>query len=176
MSSYHTCTIPQAISLSTEQMERIEECLDEFAQNTGAWNILLTDTTGQFVEFRGRIDKKKAEALAALITASHAASAEFIKLLGKGAPFINLLHEADDYSIYSTNVADVLIMSVAFGNEAKIGIVRVFVERARRKLSEIAHEESVANADADTVKMKLVDEDFDHFLDKEFDTITNDEK
>jgi roadblock/LC7 domain-containing protein len=172
MSSSNTFTIPQAVSLSPEQMARVEECLDEFARNTGALNIFLTDTTGQLIEFRGRIGEKKAEALAALIAASHAASAEFIKLLGKDAPFVNLSHEADDYSIYSTNVADVLIVSVAFGTEVKIGIVRVFLEQARRTLSEIVHEESVANSDA-VKKIRLVDEDFDRFLDKEFEKITD---
>lgn len=172
MQSSRTFTIPQAVSLSVEQQERVEECLDEFARNTGAWNILLTDATGQLIEYRGRIDKKKAEALAALISASHAASSEFVKLLGKKAPFVNLLHEADDYSIYSTNVADVLIVSVAFGTEVKIGIVRVFLEQARRTLSEIVHEAPLANSDA-VKKIRLVDEEFDRFLDKEFEKITD---
>jgi predicted regulator of Ras-like GTPase activity (Roadblock/LC7/MglB family) len=173
MPSYQTFTVPRSVTLSAEHMERVEECLDEFARNTGALNILLTDPTGQLITIRGRIDKKKAEPLAALIAGSHAASAEFIKLLGKAAPFVNLSHEADDYSIYSTNVADELILSVAFGEEVKIGIVRVFIEQARRSLSEIVHEASLANSDGDKVKIRLVDEDFDHFLDKEFEELTD---
>jgi predicted regulator of Ras-like GTPase activity (Roadblock/LC7/MglB family) len=172
MSSSHTFTIPQAVSLSPEQMERVEECLDEFARNTGAWNIFLTDTTGQLIEYHGRIGKKKAEALAALIAASHAASAEFIKLLGKGGHFVSLSHEADGYSIFSTNVADVLIVSVAFGTEVKIGVVRVFLEQACRTLSEIVHEAPVTSSDA-VKKIRLVDEDFDRFLVKEFKKITD---
>src|SRR4030042_4016760 len=145
-SSCHEFIIPQAVTLNKEQMERVEECLDELARNTAARNILLTDTTGQLIVFHGRIDKKKGEALAALIASSHAASTEYIKLLAKETPFVNLSHEADDYSLFSTNVADMLILSVAFGNEVKIGIVRVFVEQTRRRLSEIVHEESVDNA------------------------------
>jgi len=176
MASYQTFTVPRSVTLSTEQMERVEECLDELAMNTGVLNTLLTDSTGQLITLRGRIDKKRAEALAALIAGSHAASAEFIKLLGKEAPFVNLSHEADDYSIYSTNVADVLILSVAFGGEVKIGIVRVFIEQARSKLSEIVHETSSANSDDDSVKIRLVDEDFDHFLDKEFEELTDHKK
>lgn len=172
MSLHHTSTVPRAVTFSEEQMGLVEACLDELGRNTSALNILLTDVTGQVVEFRGRIDKKKAEALAALIAGSHAASAEYIKLLGKKAPLVNLLHEADDYGIYSTNVADVLILSVAFGNEVKIGIVRVFVEQAGRRLSEIVHEASLSNADADSVKLRLIDEDFDQLLDKEFDKLT----
>jgi predicted regulator of Ras-like GTPase activity (Roadblock/LC7/MglB family) len=172
-SSCHEFIIPQAVTLSKEHMERVEECLDELARNTAAQNILLTDTTGQLVVFQGRIDQKKGEALAALIAGSYAASAEFVKLLGKKAPFINLSHEADDYSIFSTNVADKLILSVAFGGEVKIGIVRVFVEQARRRLSEIAHEESVNNAD--NVRIKLVDEDFDHLLNEELEKLTDHE-
>jgi predicted regulator of Ras-like GTPase activity (Roadblock/LC7/MglB family) len=171
MSSTHTFTIPQVVTLSTAHMERVAGCLDEFARDTGAQDIFLTDTTGQLIEFRGRIGKKRAEALAALIAASHAASAEFIKLLGRDAPCVNLSHEADDYSIYSTNVADVLILSVAFGTEVKIGIVRVFLEQARRRLSEIV-EESVANSDA-VKKIRLVDEDFDQLLDDELDNLTD---
>jgi predicted regulator of Ras-like GTPase activity (Roadblock/LC7/MglB family) len=176
MPTYQTFTVPHSVTFGTEHMERVEECLDELARNTGAWNIFVTDSTGQFITLRGRIDKKRAEALAALIAGSHAASAEFIKLLGKKAPFVNLFHEADDYSIYSTNVADLLILSVAFGDKVKIGIVRVFVEQARSKLSEIVHEASSANADDDKVKIRLVDEDFDHFLDKEFEELTDHKK
>ena len=172
MPTYQTFTVPRSITFSVEQLERIEACLDEFAQNTGALNILLTDTTGQVITLRGRIEKQKAEALAALIAGSHAASAEFIKLLGKEAPFVNLSHEADDYSIYSTNVADALIVSVAFGDEVKIGIVRVCIEQARNTLSEIVHEASLVDSDSDKAKIKLVDEDFDQFLNEEIDNLT----
>ena len=166
-------TVPRAVSFGAGQMKEIEACLDELEKNTGAWNIILTDITGQAVVCRGTIDKKDAEALAALIAGSHAASAEFGKILGKTMPVVNLAHEADDYSIYSTNVADALILSVAFGKEVKIGIVRVFVEQVCRRLSEIVNESLSNPADIDQVKLRLVDEDFDHFLDKEFEKLTD---
>lgn len=171
--SPYNFTVPQAVNLSTAQMQRVEECLVDLARNTGARNIFLTDITGQLFVFHGHIDKKNGEALAALIAGSHAASAEFIKLLGSETPLANLSHETDDYSIFSTNVADKLILSVAFGNEIKIGIVRVFVERARRSLSEILHEESVDDADSDSMRIKLVDEDFDHLLNEELEKLTD---
>jgi predicted regulator of Ras-like GTPase activity (Roadblock/LC7/MglB family) len=176
MPSYQTFTVPRSVTFSEEHMARVEACLDEFTRDTGVLNTLLTDATGQLITLRGRIDKQKAEALAALIAGSHAASAEFIKLLGKKAPFVNLFHEADDYSIYSTNVADELILSVAFGDEVKIGVVRAFIEKARSTLSEIVHEASLDNTDDEQVKIKLVDEDFDHFLDKELEDITDQKK
>lgn len=172
MSLDPTFTIPQAVTLGTSQVERVEECLDEVAGNTGARDIFLTDMTGQLIEFRGRNDKKKAEALAALIAGSYAASSEFIKLLGKKTPLVNLLHEADDYSIYSTNVADVLILNVVFGTKVKMGIVRVFVEQARRTLSDIVHETSAATSGA-VHKIRIVDEEFDKFLDQELAKITH---
>jgi hypothetical protein len=62
---------------------------------------------------------------------------------------------------------------VAFGGEIKIGIVRVFIEQTRSMLSEIVQEASLANSDDDKAKIRLVDEDFDHFLDKEFEKITD---
>jgi predicted regulator of Ras-like GTPase activity (Roadblock/LC7/MglB family) len=173
MSLDPTYTIPQAVTLSTAQVEKIEECLDEFARNTGAQDIFLTDMTGQLIEFRGRSDKKKAEALAALIAGSYAASSEFIKLLGKDTPFVNLLHEAEDYSVYSTNVADALILNVVFGTEVKVGIVRVFLEQARRALSDIVHEAPVANSKVVNNEIRLVDDDFDQLLDKELEKITD---
>ena len=176
MSSTQTFTVPRSVTFNAEHMERVEACLDEFAQNTGALNILLTDTTGQVITLRGRIDKQKAEALAALIAGSHAASAEFIKLLDKEIPFVNLSHEADGFSIYSSNVADELILSVAFGDEIKIGIVRAFIEKARSTLSEIVREASLDNTDEDQVKIRLVDEDFDNFLDQELEKLTDHKK
>jgi predicted regulator of Ras-like GTPase activity (Roadblock/LC7/MglB family) len=176
MPSYQTFTVPRSVTFSAEHMAKVEACLDEFVRDTGVLNTLLTDATGQLITLSGRIDKKKAEALAALIAGSHAASAEFIKLLGKKAPFVNLFHEADDYSIYSTNVADELILSVAFGTEVKIGIVRAFIEKARTTLSEIVHEASLDNSDGEQVEIRLVDEDFDHFLDKELEELTDHKK
>jgi predicted regulator of Ras-like GTPase activity (Roadblock/LC7/MglB family) len=155
-------------------MERVETYLDELARSTGVRDILLTDATGQLIITLGKIDKKKGEALAALIAGSHAASAEFIKLLGKETPFVNLSHEADDLSIFSTNVADRFILSVAFGSEVKIGIVRVFVDRARRWLSEIVHE-AQDHEHADTPSLKLVDEDFDRLLNAELEKLTDHE-
>jgi hypothetical protein len=176
MSSYQTFTVPRSVTLSAEHLERVEACLDAFVQNTGALNILLSDTTGQVITLRGRIDKQKAEALAALIAGSHAASAEFIKLLDKETPFVNLSHEGDGFSIYSSNVANELILSVAFGGEVKIGIVRTFIEKARSTLSEIVHEASLDNTDDDQVKIRLVDEDFDHFIDQELEELTDHQK
>jgi predicted regulator of Ras-like GTPase activity (Roadblock/LC7/MglB family) len=171
-SSFYDFAIPNAAQFSTEQMEKVDACLDELAGSTGAPTILLTDTTGQLIVSRGHIDAKKAEALAALIVGSHAASAEFIKLLAKKTPFINIFHETEGYSIFSTNVADVVILSVAFGNEVKIGVVRVFVEQARRRLTEIIHEASMNNSEVVQVKMQLVDDEFDRLLDKELEKIT----
>jgi predicted regulator of Ras-like GTPase activity (Roadblock/LC7/MglB family) len=151
-----------------EQMKNIEVCLDELARDTGTQNIIVTDITGQLIEFRRHMNKRDAEALAALIAGSHAASTEFAKLLGKEAPFVNLTHETDDYSIYSVDVAESLILSVAFEKEIKIGIVRVFVEQARRRLSEIVREVSLKNPSANNVmKIKLVDEDFNDLLNEE---------
>ena len=65
MSSPFTFTIPRAVVFSKEQMEKIEECLDELAKDTGAWSILLTDTTGQLIEIQGRIDEKRADIIPA---------------------------------------------------------------------------------------------------------------
>jgi predicted regulator of Ras-like GTPase activity (Roadblock/LC7/MglB family) len=171
--------VPRAVFFSKEQMKEIEACLDELTRDTAVSTIIVTDITGQLIEFRGQMDKREAEALAALIAGSHAASAEFVKLLGKEAPFVNLTHEADDYSIYSVNVAESVILSVAFGRGVKIGIVRVFVEEARCKLSQVIHEVSVTSADANAKKMKLIDKDlsdFNDLLEREFGKIIDHKK
>jgi predicted regulator of Ras-like GTPase activity (Roadblock/LC7/MglB family) len=176
MSVSERFAVPRAVLFDKEQMKKIEVCLDELARDTGTQNIILTDITGQLIEFRGHINKRDAEALAALIAGSHAASTEFAKLLGKGAPIVNLTHETVDYSIYSVNVAESLILSVAFEKEIKIGIVRVFVEQARCRLAEIVHEVPVSNSGANNAKIKLVEEDFNDLLDKELEKILDQEE
>jgi predicted regulator of Ras-like GTPase activity (Roadblock/LC7/MglB family) len=168
--------VPRAVLFNKDQIKKIDVCLDELARDAGIQSIILTDITGQLIEFRGRMEKRDAEALAALIAGSHAASTEFAKLLGKEAPFVNLTHETDNYSIYSVNVADSMILSVAFENEVKIGIVRVFVEQARCRLSDIVHEVLVNNSDANNVKIRLVDEEFNDLLDEELGKIIDHEK
>jgi predicted regulator of Ras-like GTPase activity (Roadblock/LC7/MglB family) len=174
MSSPSTSTIPRAVVFSKEQMDKIKQCLDELAGNTGTWSILLTDTTGQLIEIQGRINKKRAEAMAALMAGTYAASTEFIKILGKGkyVQFNSLSQETEDYSIFSIIVDELLILSVAFGKEVKIGIVRVFAEQARRKLLEILHDASAVDSDLKDVKLQLVGKDFDQLLSKELDTLT----
>lgn len=174
MSSPSMSTIPRSVVFSKEQMEKIEECLDELANNTGSWSILLTDTTGQLIEIQGRIGKKRAEAMAALIAGTYAASTEFVKILGKGkdVQFSSLSHETEDYSIFSIIVDDVMILSVAFGNAVKIGIVRVFAEQARRRLLEILRDASVVNSFVKDTKLQLVGKDLDQLLSKELDTLT----
>lgn len=174
MSPPTTFTIPRAVSFGKEQMEKIEECLDKLARDTGAWSILLTDTTGQLIEIQGRIDKKNAEALAALIAGSYGASTEFIKILGKGKDvYVNSLsHEATDYSIFTMIVDELLILSVAFGNKAKVGIVRLFADQARLRLLEIVHEASLADSDAKDVNLRLADNDLNRLLNDELEKLT----
>ena len=173
MSSFSNYAIPRAVSFSKEQMEDIEECLDELSRNAGAWNILLADITGQLIEFRRPIDQSKAEGLAALIAGSYFASAEIIKILGKETHLINLCQEAADYSIYSTNVAEVLILSVVFGNEVKIGVVRFLVEQARCRLLKIVGTAPLEGSDVDTMKSRFVDEDFRQRVNEELERLTD---
>jgi predicted regulator of Ras-like GTPase activity (Roadblock/LC7/MglB family) len=174
MSSLSTSIIPRTVVFSREQMDKIKQCLDELAGNTGTWGILLTDTTGQLIEIQGRIDKKRAEAMSALIAGTYAASTEFIKILGKGkaVQFSSLSHETEHSSIFSIVVDDLLILSVAFGKEVKIGIVRVFTEQTRHKLLEILHDSSAIDSDLNDAKLKLVGKDLDQLLRKELDTLT----
>jgi hypothetical protein len=43
-------------------------------------------------------------------------------------------------------------------------------------LSEIVHEASLDKSDGEQVEIRLVDEDFDHFLDKELEELTDHKK
>ena len=174
MSSPFTFTIPRAVVFSKEQMEEVEKCLEELISNTGAWSILLTDTTGQLIEIQGRIDKKRAEDLTALIAGSYAASAEFIKILGKGKDVCahSLSHEATDYSIFSTLINELMILSVAFDNEVKLGVVRVFADQARDRLLEIVREGTVTASDANGMNLQLVDEDLKTLVNEELEKFT----
>lgn len=174
MSSPFTFTIPRAVVFSKEQMEEVEKCLDELARNTGAWSILLTDTTGQLIEIQGRIDKKRAEDLAALIAGSYAASAEFIKILGKSKDVCahSLSHEATDYNIFSTLINELMILSIMFDNEVKIGVVRVFADQAQSRLSEIAREKTVTSSDVNGMNLRLVDENVKTLVNEELEKLT----
>jgi predicted regulator of Ras-like GTPase activity (Roadblock/LC7/MglB family) len=164
-------SVPRAIVFGTEQMKQINACLDELEKNTGVSDTILTDVTGQSIVCRGAINVRDAAALAALIAGSHAASAEFGNVLGKPTPAVNLFHEAKTYSIYSTNVADALILSVAFGKNVKFGMVRLFVERTCQRLTDIINELRSAPVD-ERINLRIVDGDLDNFFDREFAEIT----
>ncbi len=173
MTSLTAYTTPRVVQFSKEQMEKIKECLDELASSTGSWSILLTDTAGQLIDIRGRIDKKNAEALAVLIAGSYAASAEFIKILGKDrdAHCNNFSLETTDYNIFSTIVDEVLILNVAFRDEVKVGIVRVFADEARHTLLEIAREALATNADDKDMNLRLTDNGLNQLLNDEFEKL-----
>jgi predicted regulator of Ras-like GTPase activity (Roadblock/LC7/MglB family) len=161
-------TVPRAVVFGTEQMKQIGACLDALIGDTGVTGAILTDITGQSILCRGSINARDAAALAALIAGSHAASTEFGIVLGKPATVVSLFHEAETYSIYSTNVADALILSVVFEKNVKLGMVRVFVEQTCRRLTDIVNDMRSAPMDDDRINLHIVDGDLDNFFDQEF--------
>jgi predicted regulator of Ras-like GTPase activity (Roadblock/LC7/MglB family) len=165
-------TVPRALIFGIEQMRDIDACLAELEKNTGVTNTVLTDITGQSIMCRGAINARDAEALAALIAGSHAASAEFGSVLGKTTTVVNLFHEAETYSIYSTNVANTLILSVAFEKNVKFGIVRFFIEQTCQRLTDIVNKLRSVPPNEERVNLRIVDSDFENFFDQEFAEIT----
>lgn len=156
-----------SFSLSVEQAEAIDACLETMAYESEARCIILADVTGQLIAERGQVSAMNTQVLSALAAGELAATHELARLVGERARFKLLLHEGEHQSVYLSDVGEQLILVIVFDNDTPIGLVRMVLKRAVEDLAPILLEASAEGGG--TEAGGALDGDFAQLLESELD-------
>lgn len=156
-----------AFSLSVEQAEAIDGCLEKMAYESEARCIILADVTGQRIAERGQISAMNTQVLSALAAGELAATHELARLVGEQARFKLLLHEGEHQSVYLSDVGEQLILVIVFDNDTPIGLVRMVLKQAVEELAPILAQPGPWDGQARG--QGALDSDFAQLLESELD-------
>jgi predicted regulator of Ras-like GTPase activity (Roadblock/LC7/MglB family) len=158
-----------SFSLSVEQAEAIDGCLEKMAYESEARCIILADVTGQLIAERGQVSTMNTQVLSALAAGELAATHELARLVGERARFKLLLHEGENQSVYLSDVGEQLILVIVFDNDTPIGLVRMVLKQAVEELAPILVRASSGHGGGAGVGGTL-DSDFAQLLENELDS------
>ncbi|MEW6745902.1 MAG: roadblock/LC7 domain-containing protein [Planctomycetota bacterium] len=144
----------RAMVFYRSHVERIERILKEFARLSGAKSALLVDKDGHMITRVGEVGTWDEDTISALVAGSFAATKEMARLLGE-EEFSALFHQGKRDNIQLSLVGDRTILTVIFDDSTTLGMVRLYVSEAVRKLLEVleearandSHEDSALNRD-----------------------------
>lgn len=129
--------IAPSFSLSIEQAEAIDTCLERMAYESEASCIILADVTGQLISERGKTAGVNTQVLSALAAGELSATQEMARLIGERARFSLLLHEGEERSVYLSPVGKMMLLIVVFDGRTPIGLVRIILKNAVEELGPI---------------------------------------
>ncbi|MCP4346980.1 MAG: roadblock/LC7 domain-containing protein [Desulfobacterales bacterium] len=124
-------------SLGQEQLERIENILSEDLVTSGVHSTLLIDMAGNIIaQFDNGTCDHDLYSLAALASANFAAVDTMAKIVGE-EEFSLLFHKGEKENIHFSKVnAELLLISI-FGKEVALGLLRLKVAEAIRKINDL---------------------------------------
>jgi predicted regulator of Ras-like GTPase activity (Roadblock/LC7/MglB family) len=120
-------------TLFENDFRAIDQVLFELLEKTNALSVHLVDRSGQLITSSGRSGDFDATAFASLIAADFTANAELAQLLGE-AGVEAVVGEGKNRSVYSSLLADRVIMCTVFDKRSTLGLVRFRAQRASREL------------------------------------------
>jgi predicted regulator of Ras-like GTPase activity (Roadblock/LC7/MglB family) len=159
--------IAPSFSISIEQAEAIDACLERMAYESEASCIILADVTGQLISERGRTAGINTQVLSALAAGELSATQEMARLVGESARFSLLLHEGEERSVYLSPAGKMMLLIVVFDGRTPIGLVRIILKNAVEELGPILNRPATQK-DGATVGEALSD-DFARGLEDEMD-------
>ena len=130
------------VSLSVEQAEAIDRCLDKIAYESEARCIILADMTGRLIGERGQTCSMNTQVLSALAAGELVATYELARLVGEPARFKLLLHEGEQHSVYLSDIGEQLILIIVFDNDTPIGLVRMVLREVVEELTPLLRSSS----------------------------------
>ena len=158
--------ISPSFTLSIDQAEAIDACLERMAYESEASCIILADITGQLISERGKTLGINTQVLSALAAGELSATQEMARMVGEKARFNLLLHEGEERSVYLSPVGQKMLLIIVFDGRTPIGLVRIILKNAVEELGPIL--ERPAAAGGDEVSSAL-DDEFAQQLGDEFD-------
>jgi predicted regulator of Ras-like GTPase activity (Roadblock/LC7/MglB family) len=159
----------QKTTFDEEQLERIEACLQKLLTKSRGVAVLFADVEGQPIGQVGRLSDKDRMALSTLAAGSFAATVAMAKLLEQPGTFEQLIFEGQESSVYSSAVGDEFLLTIAFGSNAKPGLVRLLAQDATKELEDVIQEAREHTAEQSVED--LMDAEFGESLADELDAL-----
>ncbi len=129
---------PQLTSLivPSEELTKVEECLNHLVEDTGGNYALLLDKSGQVISSQGDGDRQDITALGALIAGTFASSREVAKLL-REKDFRVLFQQGVRENIFIALIEEQWILCIIFNKGTHIGLVKVLTKKATDELATV---------------------------------------
>lgn len=169
MSSQSLSATP--LSFDVEQKRAISRHLRTLARHIDAQLVMLADISGRLIQCQGRLSEEKCTGLASLAAAIYGASNEISDFLGLDHTYGQQLHEGEHTSLYIVAVGDELLLVIAFTHRTKLGMVRLFTQRAQQQLLPIASAAAAARNEATPATGAGLGADFGDSIDAQFDEL-----
>jgi predicted regulator of Ras-like GTPase activity (Roadblock/LC7/MglB family)/ribosomal protein S27AE len=160
--------ISPSFTLSIDQAEAIDACLERMAYESEASCIILADVTGQLISERGKTVGVNTQVLSALAAGELSATQEMARMVGEQARFNLLLHEGENRSVYLSPVGHKMLLIIVFDQRTPIGLVRIILKNAVDELGPILERSTTDRGGDDEVRSTL-DGEFAQQLEDEFD-------
>jgi len=126
----------ESVNIFEQDFWEINESLEALRKQSNAESILLIDKAGQLITSAGDVTEIDMSSFASLSAADFAATSQLAALIGE-AEFNTLFHQGKKFSLYVTVIAQSVILVVIFAQKTTLGLVRLKVSQASKKLEEI---------------------------------------
>lgn len=120
----------------SQDLDRIDKILGEFLRLSKSDCVLLVDKEGHMITRAGASTSFDEDTISALVAGSFSATREMARLLGE-EQFSALFHQGERDNIQLSLVGDRTILTIVFDDSTTLGMVRLYVTDAVRKLEEL---------------------------------------
>jgi predicted regulator of Ras-like GTPase activity (Roadblock/LC7/MglB family) len=115
---------------------RIDRVLEEFVRLSGSSCVMLVDKEGHMITRSGKAPSFDEDTISALVAGSFSATKEMARLLGE-KEFSALFHQGERDNIQLSLVGNRTILTVIFDDTTTLGMIRLYVKEAVRKLEDL---------------------------------------
>lgn len=119
-----------------DQVDQIDRILTDLLRKAGARSAFLVDRDGHMITQAGEKGTFDLDTISALVASAVAATKEMAKLLGE-REFSALFHQGARDNIQLSLVGERAILSILFDDSTTLGMVRLYVSDAVKRLAEL---------------------------------------
>ncbi len=129
-------------------IEQVDRVLTEFLKKAGARSCFLIDKDGHLITRAGEPREFDADTISALVAGAFAATKQMAALLGE-QEFSCLFHQGTHDNIQLSLVGRRAILTVLFDDSTTLGMVRLYVSEAVRRLADIFEQSTNGRGSSD---------------------------
>jgi predicted regulator of Ras-like GTPase activity (Roadblock/LC7/MglB family) len=122
--------------LQPEDLKKMNEIMSGLKKQTKSFIILIVDDSGQLITSTEGDSSVDPILLGTLTAGNFGATNELARLIGE-SEFTLVLHEGNKENIHMLAIGSFGILVVIFGNDAPIGLIRMYSKKAVKKLEPI---------------------------------------